>query len=101
VKRPTFIAGLGGAVAWLSTVRTQATGRPPLVAFIWLYSENQEAPRSLFRELLKGLQQLGDIESRDFGIIHRGAGGDPNTLPKVASEVVELNPDVIETRAPP
>jgi putative ABC transport system substrate-binding protein len=95
MRRREFIAGLSGAATWLSTVRTQATGRPPLVAFIWLYSENQEAPRSLFRELLKGLQQLGDIESRDFKIIHRGAGGDPNTLPKVASEVVELNPDVI------
>jgi hypothetical protein len=44
MRRREFIAGLGGAATWLSTVRAQATGRPPLVAFIWLYSENQEAP---------------------------------------------------------
>jgi putative tryptophan/tyrosine transport system substrate-binding protein len=95
MRRREFIAGVGSAAAWLSTVGTQATTRPPLVVFIWLYSENLEGPRSLFRELLKGLEELGDIEGRDFKILHRGAGGNPNTLPKVASDVVQLNPDLI------
>ena len=95
MKRREFITLLGGAAAWPSAVWAQATAKRPLVAFIWLYSAELEGPRSLFQALLTGLQELGNTEGRDFNAVHRGAGGNPSTLPKIASEVVGLNPDVI------
>jgi putative ABC transport system substrate-binding protein len=50
---------------------------------------------NLLPELLTGMRELGDLEGREFEILHRGAGGNPSTLPNVAAEVVALNPDLI------
>ena len=95
MRRREFITLLGGAVAWPRGVFAQATRRRVLVAFIWLSSQDAPGPSRLLRELLAGLQELGDLDGREFEAMHRGAGGNPDTLPKVAAEVVALNPDLI------
>jgi hypothetical protein len=76
LNRRKFVTLLGGAVGWPRGVLAQATGRRPLVAFIWLYAPEQiggERNQRLFLELLAGLRELGDLEGREFETLHRGA----------------------------
>jgi putative ABC transport system substrate-binding protein len=91
LKRREFVTLLGGAAVWPRGVLAEAPKRRALVAFIWLYSQ----VNSLLAELLTGMRELGDLEGREFEILHRGGGGNPSTLPNVAAEVVALNPDLI------
>jgi putative ABC transport system substrate-binding protein len=91
LSRRKFVTLLVGAAGWPRGALAQASGRRALVAFIWLYSRVDR----LFLETLAGLRELGDLDGREFETLHRGAGGDPGTLPKVAAEVVALNPDLI------
>jgi putative ABC transport system substrate-binding protein len=95
MKRREFITLLGGAAVWPHGALAQATRRRALVAFIWLYSQDAPSTKRLFAELLTGMRELGNLEGRDFEILHRGAGGNPSTLPNIAAEVVALNPDLI------
>jgi putative ABC transport system substrate-binding protein len=95
IGRRDFITLLGGAAAWPRGVLAQATRGRAHVAFVWLYSQELPGPRRLLAELLTGMRELGDLEGREFEILHRDVGGNPHTLPKVAAEVVALNPDVI------
>jgi ABC-type uncharacterized transport system substrate-binding protein len=94
MKRREFIALLGGAVAWPRGVMAQAGRKRPLIATIWL-SQDAPSAKRLLAELLMGMQELGYLEGRDFETLHRGAGGNPTVLPKVADEVVILNPNLI------
>jgi putative ABC transport system substrate-binding protein len=95
VKRRAFIMLLGGAAVWPRGVLAQATGRrPPLIVAIWLSLE-ADGPRRLIPELLAGMREVGNTEGRDYEIVHRGASGNPDNLPKVTAEVLALNPDLI------
>ena len=95
MRRREFILALGGAAAWPRGVLAQSPARRrPFVAVIWL-SEKGENARRLGAELLAGLRELGQIEGRDFEIVHLGPGGNPDALPKVVAEVVALHPDLI------
>jgi putative ABC transport system substrate-binding protein len=95
LNRRKFVTLLGSAAAWSPDVLAQATRRPALIAVIWLYSQDVGGARVLFPELLTGMRELGYIEGREFEILHRGAGGNPDILPQIAAEVVALNPDLI------
>jgi putative ABC transport system substrate-binding protein len=95
MRRREFILAFGGAAAWPRGVLAQSpTRRRPFVAAIWL-SENGDSAKRLAVELLEGMRELGQIEGRDFDIVQRGGGGNPDALPKVVAEVVALNPDLI------
>jgi putative ABC transport system substrate-binding protein len=51
-------------------------------------------PFEAFRE---GLQELGYIEGRNIVIVYRSAEGDPQRLPGLAADLVQLRVDVIVT----
>jgi putative tryptophan/tyrosine transport system substrate-binding protein len=96
LNRRKFVTLLGsGAAVWPRAAFAQARRRRALVAFIWLDSQDAPSANRLLVELLTGLRELGDVEGREFESLHRGAGGNPGTLPNVAAEVVALNPDLI------
>src|SRR5262249_42126040 len=44
---------------------------------------------------LKGMQELGHIEGRDFEMVYASANFQPEQLPKAAEELVQLDPDII------
>jgi putative tryptophan/tyrosine transport system substrate-binding protein len=100
MKRRAFITLLGGAaVAWPQGILAQGTAKRPLIALLWWASHNVEPPRTYLQELLKGMRELGHIEGRDFDIVNRGAEGHMERLPMVATELVELKPDLIVASA--
>jgi putative tryptophan/tyrosine transport system substrate-binding protein len=95
VKRREFITLVGGAAAWPQEVLAQATTRRPLVASLWFGSLDAEPIRAFRRHILTGMQEFGYTEGRNFDIVNRSAESHLDRLPKLAAELVQLNPEVI------
>jgi putative ABC transport system substrate-binding protein len=81
LKRREFISLLGGAAAWPCVALAQGAKKRPVVGIL-----AQGTPAQM--------RELGYIEGRDFDIVVRAAEttGD---LPRVAKDLVRLNPNVI------
>ena len=99
MKRRTFIAGLGGAVAWPVLGRAQQP--VPVIGFLGsasaaLFSGQLQA----FRE---GLGVVGYVEGRNMMIEYRWAEGRYDRLPELAADLVRRNIAAIVTSggAPP
>jgi putative tryptophan/tyrosine transport system substrate-binding protein len=95
MKRRQFITLVGGAAAWPQGVLAQATTPRPLVASLWFGSQDAELIRAFRRHILTGMQEFGYSEGRNFGIVDRYAESHVDWLPKLAAELVQLNPEVI------
>src|SRR5262245_50336845 len=96
IPRREFITLLGGAAAaWPQALLAQATARRPLVAFLAWPSLQGEPISTYIRQFLKGMREFGHVEDRDFEMVYRTAEGHSDRLPKLAAELVQLNPDVI------
>ena len=98
MKRREFIALLGGAAAaWPLAARAQQAGKVqkrPVVGMLLQGTPAQVKGMRLRQSFFDGMRELGYIEGRDFDIVARVAEttGD---LPRLAKELVQLNPDVI------
>jgi ABC-type uncharacterized transport system substrate-binding protein len=88
MKRRTFIAALGSALARPVVARAQQT--MPTVGF--LHSGVQTAPHNGFRA---GLNDVGFVEGRNVTIEWRYAAGEYNRLPAIAADLVRRPVDVI------
>jgi putative ABC transport system substrate-binding protein len=96
MKRRDFITLLGGA-AVVPVVRplTASAQQPPKISRVGmlLYSNVQADPQSdPFR---RGLRDLGYTEGQNLAMEYRYADGVPERLPSLASELVQLKPDVL------
>ena len=93
MTRREFIS-LIGAVAgtWPLAVQAQ-TRKRPLVGWLW-YSE-ADIIVGYRQQLLKGMQELGLVEGRDFDMVYRSAQFHLERLARAAEELVQLNPDII------
>jgi putative ABC transport system substrate-binding protein len=89
MKRREFIAGLGGAVAWPLMARAQRLRKR---LGILLFNSPQTDP---IGPLLQGLQSLGYVDGTTIAIDYRYAEGKADRLPELATELVQLKPDVI------
>ena len=97
MRRRAFIAALGGAAAWPLVARAQQS--PGLRRIGILLHGVQTDPLwqkrlAAFREELEG---LGWLENRNVHIELRYSANDYDRLPRLAHELVALNPDVIFT----
>jgi putative tryptophan/tyrosine transport system substrate-binding protein len=91
MKRREFIGLVGGAVAaWPLGARAQPRKIPRLA--ILLFNSPQIDP---IGPLLEGLQGLGYVDGKSIAIEYRYAEGKVERLPDLASELVQLKPDVI------
>ena len=96
MRRRTFITLLGGAaIAWPQRILAQATTRRPLVAWLSWSSLEAEPGTTYIRQFLKGMGEFGYAEGKDFNMVYRAADYHSDRLPKLASELVQLNPNVI------
>src|SRR5262245_1428244 len=93
-RRREFITLLGGAAAWPCVAAAQSAKKRPVVGMLLQGTPAQVKGMRLRPSFLDGMRELGYIEGRDFDIVARVAEttGD---LPKLAKELVQLNPDVI------
>ena len=94
MKRREFITLLGGAVTWPLAARAQqaAVARIGVMLIARLESPEGRANLDAFR---RGLAELGYIEGRNIIVEPRGADGQINRFPALASELVNLKVDVI------
>lgn len=92
MQRREFITLFGGgAVAWPLAARAQQPRKNPRLAIL-LFNSPQIDP---IGPLLQGLQSLGYVDGKSIGIEYRYAEGKAERLPGLASELVQLKPDVI------
>jgi putative tryptophan/tyrosine transport system substrate-binding protein len=91
MKRREFIGLVGGAVAaWPLGARAQPRKTPRLA--ILLFNSPQI---DSIGPLLEGLQGLGYVDGKSIAFEYRYAEGKVERLPDLASELVQLKPDVI------
>ena len=96
MRRREFIAGLGGAAAWPFVARAQQPGGMRHIGFLSVLAESDPEGQAWNRELMQGLQELGWVNGRNVRIDFRfGGTGDPARLLPLASELIELRPDII------
>jgi putative ABC transport system substrate-binding protein len=77
----------------------QQQGKVPRIGFLGLSSPSSDSIRiEAFRQ---GLRELGYVEGKSIIIEYRYAEGRLDRLPKLASELVRLNVDIIVARAAP
>jgi putative ABC transport system substrate-binding protein len=93
MNRRAFIAGLGGAAAWPTTLVAQGPTRRPLIA--WLSGGSQTFSSTFVESFLRGMREVGYIEGRNFDMTYRFSEGYQDRLPGLAKEVVHLKPDSI------
>jgi putative ABC transport system substrate-binding protein len=97
-SRRAFITLLGGAaVAWPLAASAQQSRRR--IGF--LGTSSLELERHLVDAFVQNLRELGDAEGENIAIEYRWAEGHDERLPKLAAELVSLQPDVIVTTGTP
>ncbi len=95
MRRREFVTLFSAAaIAWPSVARAQTPRKRPVIGTFGSGTPAQRKGYGAWPAFLKGLQELGYIEGRDFDIKFRLAAS-TEKLPEVAREVVQLNPDVI------
>jgi putative ABC transport system substrate-binding protein len=101
VKRREFITLLGGAATWSLAARAQQPDRIRLVGMLMSYAENDSEAQAWVAAFREGLQKLGWTEGRNIRIDLRWAGGEFDRIPRLAKELVDLQPDLILSQVTP
>jgi len=93
MKRRDFISFVGGAAAtaWPLAARAQQAKRMPKVGIL-LFAQ---ADLAVIDPFVRGLETLGYVDGKTVSLEYRDAGGNYERLPRLADELVRLNPDVI------
>jgi putative ABC transport system substrate-binding protein len=100
MQRRQFLGILGGvAVAWPLVSRAQQVGKVYRIGILETIAAAQNAAN--LDALRKGLRNLGYVEGQNLVIEYRSAEGRAEQFPKLASELVHLNVDLIVTRGTP
>jgi putative ABC transport system substrate-binding protein len=94
MRRREVITLLGGAAAaWPFGARAEVASKRPLIA--WLSGGTAQFSAGFVDNFLRGMRDLGYVESRNFDMVYRFADGYGDRLPALTGEVVRLKPDVI------
>src|SRR5262249_14646435 len=94
MRRREFITLLGtAAVAWPFGAIAQSSPKRPLVA--WVGAATPQLSKHLVDNFLRGMDELGYIEGRNFDMVYRFTDGYQDRLPALPEEVIRLKPDVI------
>jgi putative ABC transport system substrate-binding protein len=95
MKRREFIVGLGGAAAWPLAARAQQAERVRRIGVLTNNAETNLEFQKQIAAFRQSLEQLGWAEGRNIHLDVRFSTNDYERLPKLAQELVALNPDVI------
>jgi putative ABC transport system substrate-binding protein len=88
MRRREFIALLGSAAAWPLAARAQQLSKPARLGYIWIGAKDSE--HSTRDGLRQGLRDLGYAEGRDYILEERYADSQPDRLPQIISELIQL-----------
>jgi putative tryptophan/tyrosine transport system substrate-binding protein len=95
LQRREVISLLSGAAAWPLTARAQQPGRIPRIGILSVFSESDPEAQAWIRALMQRLEQLGWVNGRNVQIEFRFADGDAARLSTLATELIELRPDML------
>jgi putative ABC transport system substrate-binding protein len=95
IRRPDFIAGLGGAAAWPHAARAQQGDRVWRIGVLTGFDENDPLSKSLVSAFTQALADLGWTDGGTVRMDVRLSGVDINRLRALAHELVGLQPDII------
>jgi len=99
MERRTFIGVIaGGLLSAPLAAEAQQAAKVPRIGFLFYGSPGPSPELDAFRQ---GLRELGYIEGQNIVIEYRFASGQVERLPKLAAELVRLNPDVLVTPGTP
>ena len=94
--RRTFMTVLGGA-ALASIASPVAAQKAKSVTIAYLALLPGEDRMSFMREFVKRLGELGYVDGQNLKFVYRSAEGHPELLPALASELLQMTPDVLVT----
>ena len=97
MRRREFTRLLGVAALWQFASIAQPQRRIPLIGFL----ETLGRDSHLYREFLRGMQELGYAEGKNFAIEARFADGMLERLPVLAEELAKLKADIIVAQSTP
>jgi putative ABC transport system substrate-binding protein len=97
MNRRTFIAGLGGAVAWPLAARAQQNALPVVG---YLSAATASIDRPLIPAFLRGLNEQGYAEGRNVEILYRFADLQFDHLPAMAVDLMRHRVALIVTTGP-
>ena len=96
MRRRDFVKIIAGSMAMRPVAaRTQQPGGMPRIGLLSVFAENDPEPQAWNRELLERLQELGWANGRNVQIEFRFAAADEARLWSLATELIELRPDMI------
>jgi len=103
MRRREFITLVGGsAAAWPLAVRAQQPDRMRRIGVLMAFAEGDREGQAFVAAFRDSLRQLGWIEGRNIRIDRRWAtADDPGSIPRLANELVALQPDVILSHSTP
>jgi ABC-type uncharacterized transport system substrate-binding protein len=101
MRRREFITLAGGAAAaWPLAVRAQQPAMSRIGVLVGSSESNPET-KKLIEALLERLFQLGWKRDKNIHIDVRWGAGDPGRMQKLAKELIELRPDLIQVTSTP
>jgi ABC-type uncharacterized transport system substrate-binding protein len=94
MHRRNFLRLVSAIVTWPSVAAAESAKKRPVIGILAQGTPAQLKGLRFRQSFLDGMRELGYIEGRDFDTVARAAEttGD---LPRVAKDLVRLNPDVI------
>jgi putative ABC transport system substrate-binding protein len=100
MRRREFIAGLGTAAVWPTITNAQQTDRVRRIGVLMEYAESDRQGEAFVAAFREGLQKLGWAEGRNIRVDTRWAA-EVELMPRLAKELVALQPDLILTQNTP
>jgi putative ABC transport system substrate-binding protein len=101
VRRRQFITLLGGAAAWPLAASAQQGERVRRIGILMIVAEADPQAHADRAAFIKELQRLGWREGQNIRIDYRWAAGDASRLPSLATQLVDLKPDLIVAQGTP
>jgi len=95
MNRRRFIAVAGGLASAPLACWAEDKRRVPVVGFLTSVGVHTE------RQMREGLRDLGYADGKTIIVEQRSASGNPEALPTLADELVQLNVDVLVATGPP
>ena len=95
MRRRDFVTLLGGsAIAWPLAVQAQQAAMP-VIGYLGIWSAESDASR--LAGLRRGLNETGYVEGRNLTIEYRWGGNQPDRLPALVAELIQMRVAVIVT----
>ena len=102
MRRRQFITLLGGvAVAWPLGARAQQPDRVRRIGALLAYAQSDSEAQANIAAFREGLQKLGWTEGGNIRMDYFWAGGDAQSMQRLAKDLVALKPDLILSHTTP